>query len=74
LTSDEIEAIIISDFETAFGDKDDVLIKLKATPLDGLHPNYHPRAKISRWDSILTVRADIHVMNPYDPTLDAAIL
>ena len=44
MTSDEIESTIISDFETAFGDQDKVLIKLKATPLDGLHPNYHPRA------------------------------
>jgi hypothetical protein len=43
MTSDEITSII-EDFEEPFGDHDGVKLILKATPIDSLHPMYHPQA------------------------------
>ena len=73
MTSDEIEATLIPDFERAFGEQQAVKVELKATPLDGLHSDYHPRTKIRAYDSIFTFRADVHIKNPYDESVDAAV-
>lgn len=70
MTSDEIEATLIPDFERAFGEQESVKVVLKSTPI---HDDYRPHLKISAYDSILTFRADIHIKNPYDESVDAAV-
>ena len=73
LTSDEITSII-EDFENPFGDCDNVKMVIKATPIDTLHPMYHPSAVINTRESIYSFSVDIHIMNPYDEKIDAMVL
>lgn len=47
---------------------------IKATPIDKLHPKYHPKAEINSKESIYSFSIDIHLMNPYDSTVDAMVL
>ena len=47
---------------------------IKATPIDTLHPKYHPKAEIKSKESIYSFSVDIHIMNPYDDTVDAMVL
>ena len=73
LSSDEITSII-EDFEEPFGNHGEVKMIIKATPIDGLHPNYHPKAIINKKESIYSFSVDIHIMNPFDDTVDAMVL
>jgi hypothetical protein len=73
LTSDEISSIV-EDFEAPFGDQEKVKMVMKATPIDQLHPKYHPKAEINTRESIYQFSVDIHLMNPFDETVDAMVL
>lgn len=73
LTSDQILALI-EDFEEPFGDQEEVKMMIKATPLDTIHEQYHPRVTINPEESIYEFSLDIHIMNPYDDTVDAMVL
>lgn len=73
LSSDEITSII-EDFEQPFGDQDQVKMVIKATPIDQLHPMYHPKAEINTRESIYQFSVDIHIMNPFDESMDAMVL
>jgi hypothetical protein len=73
LTSDEINSII-EDFENPFGDQEEVKVIMKATPIDTLHPMYHPNAVVNAEESVYSFSVDIHIMNPFDDTVDAMIL
>ena len=73
LSSEELDNYI-KDFELAFGEFPKVSIKVNATPLDSLNPDYHPKIYLKDGESKLDFRADIHIMNPIDPTIDAALI
>lgn len=63
--------VILSDFERAYGEVANVTIVAQA------HPDmtkYAPSIKISPGGSSLDFYVDIHVRNPYDTTIDAALI
>lgn len=73
LTSDDIQSII-ADFETPFGEQDDVKVVFRATPLENLHERYHPLVEINEDEVYFKFRGDIHIKNPYDNSIDAMVL
>jgi len=73
LTSDQILALI-EDFEEPFGDQDEVLMVIKATPLDKIHERYHPKVTITPEESIYEFSLDIHIMNPFNIEIDAMVM
>mmetsp|Transcript_6694 Transcript_6694/g.10754 ORF Transcript_6694/g.10754 Transcript_6694/m.10754 type:complete len:152 (+) Transcript_6694:917-1372(+) len=74
VTDDEL-AIVLSDFTKPFGHSDEgVLVNIKATPMDEKHADYQPNVQIGEKSTNLLFRADIHVKNPFDEDIDAAVL
>jgi hypothetical protein len=73
LTSDQILALI-EDFEEPFGDQDEVLMVIKATPLDKIHERYHPKVTITPEESIYEFSLDIHIKNPFNIEIDAMVM
>lgn len=69
-SSKSIEAVI-SDFERAYGEINNVTIVVKANPN---LVKYAPNIKISSGGSVVEFFIDIHVMNPFNTTIDAALI
>lgn len=73
LEPEEILALI-DDFEKPFGEQDEVRVIIKATPLDQLEEDYYPYVTITPEESIYEFSLDIHIMNPFDDTVDAMVM
>lgn len=73
LSSDVINSII-ENFEEIFGVHEQVRVHVKPTPIDKLHPEYHPKIVLNQEMSVFTFMADVHIMNPFDPQVDAMLL
>ena len=71
LSYDEINALV-NDFSVPFGDVDNVTLKVLLTPIE--EGGYHPTVTIDTQDTIYTFRVDIHVMNPFDDSIDAMVM
>lgn len=73
LTSDEITSII-EDFEDVFGDEGDVRVYLQPTPIENLKPEDYPKVILKKDDQQYVFRGEVHIMNPFDPSVDAMVL
>jgi hypothetical protein len=69
VTSDNIEAII-SEFEQAFGDHQNCVLYMKA--YNG--SKYKPSIRIKEDDSFIELYLEIHIKNPLEPSIDAAVI
>lgn len=49
-------------------------IDVQPTPIDKLHPEYHPKIVLNKDMSVFTFMADVHIKNPFDSSVDALLL
>lgn len=70
-SSDSIDAIL-ADFDRSFGEHPNVTLEVKASNQD--LTKYRPSIKILSTGSLIEFFIDIHIKNPIDPTIDAALI
>ena len=69
ITSDQVEGVI-DDFFDPFGEQEEVLLIFQATPTT----KFKPKVTIDPYQTSFAFQADIHIMNPFDKTVDAMVL
>ena len=70
-TSDSVESVLVG-FENAFGAQPNISLVAKASTQN--FTKYQPNIKISRAGSLLEFYVDLHIKNPLEPSMDAALL
>ncbi len=49
------------------------MIKIKQTPIENKNQNQYPKISLKSEDSTLEFNLDMHVMNPFDNSIDAIV-